>query len=132
MVSEATYLGFRVGPAATDASKWAEPVAKFSDRVQAMARAGAAPSAALHYYDFVRLVLAYVAQLVLAGPSVAHAYEVAAQRLLHMPHTAMPLRFGRLLGARGLRPMADPADYCFGAMRRTAERLEPEVRECAV
>lgn len=97
-----------------------------------MARLSAAPSTSMQYYKtYVQPVLMYYAQLVPASPKVQHAYEVAAQRLLHMPHKALPVRFGRLLDTIGLQPMPDPVVFCASAMRRAAERLRPEVQECA-
>lgn len=38
VVGEATYLGFRIGPSASDDDKWADPVKKFSARALDMAR----------------------------------------------------------------------------------------------
>lgn len=132
VVSDATYLGFRMGPSATDDIKWAGPVAKFSERALQMSRSHAAPSTALrHYSMYVQPVLSYVAQMVPVSRVVRHAYDVAAQRLLHMPHKALPAKFGHLLGSVGLQPMASSDEFCAGAKRRAADRLEPEVRECA-
>lgn len=105
--------------------QWQGPLTKISERVKLMAAAGVPPSAAVHYFD------QYVAQVCAAQDDVVNAYELAAQRILHFPHRALPKSFGQLLGVIGMRPMKCPLEQCAATLLRSALHLAPEVAECA-
>lgn len=124
--------GCKVGPLVTPAEQWRAPLDKLNERVKIMAAAGVPPSAAMHYFDlYVRPVLAYVAQSCEAPPEVHQAHGLAAQRLLHFPHRALPRSFGVLLAAVGLKPMKCPRAQCGAALLRAATRHALGVAECA-
>lgn len=133
VASSAVYLGFRLGPGASPAEKWASVVQKYSSRAKAMAASVAPPSTAAQYYKvYILPTLQYTAQLCEASPSVAAAYEVAVQRMLRFPCRALPMRFGAMLPIVGAPEFADPLITSACAMRSAAERLGSEVDAACV
>lgn len=123
------YLGFRVGPGVSVGDLWRKPLAKYELRTRDMSRGTLAPSACVQYFQqFVAPVLSYVAQLVIPDKRVGEHFEVAVQRLLRVPHRALPKGFGSFLDLVGLRALRPPEETAREARQRTAVRLEAGVQ----
>ncbi len=78
------YLVFFLGPCAA-AEQWTAPLAKFSGRVDDIAKSGAAVSIATHTYNIKAVpTLAYVAQLIPLPPNAVDIERGSLFKLLEM------------------------------------------------
>ena len=120
VIGAGKYLGFLLGPAASDDS-WRAPVAKWRRRVAAIREAGLAPSLGITNYNTrVEPVLGYVGQL-LPPPSGLRRLELhAAHRVLHAPGCVLPHGALMKLKAIGLPNFRSAYAACHAALVRTA------------
>lgn len=127
--SSSVYLGARLGPSTDPAARWAAALDKVSKRTLGMARSTLAPSAGLKYMaTFATPVVAYTAMLAAPHKNIERTEDLALQRLLRMPHKALPKHFTAHLEAVGL-PRARPmAHSCSAMLRRSALRHADYVR----
>lgn len=131
-VGSAKYLDCEVGPSVSPLGHWRAALIKHDDRAKVMASAGVPPPAALHYYDvYVRPVLSYIAQVSEVPHEALRAHDLAAQRLLHLPHRALPRSFGTLLEVVGLKPMRCPRAKRAAMLLQAAARHADDVAACA-
>lgn len=121
VASSATYLGAQLGPAVDHEARWAAAAGKFSKRVLGMARTCLAPSAGLKY----------VAMLTPPHSCLDRAEDLAVQRLLRMPHKALPRGFAAHLASVGLPRVRPLAISCCDMLRRSARRHADDVRQLA-
>lgn len=110
--------------------RWRKALDKFSSRAASYAQSGVAPSWPLaHFETHILPTLSYVAQMVAADGSVHHAFVVAIDRLLHVPHRAVPTPVLQQLRALGLPDSTYPMLYTAAALGRTALVMADVVRD---
>lgn len=111
------------------AARWAAALSKYSERVLGMAKSTLAPSVGLKsMVTFASPVAAYTGMLTAPTDDVARAEDLAIQRLLRFPHTALPRRFAPHLAALGLPRVSPLMQSCRATLWRSALRHEAEVR----
>lgn len=133
IVPHATYLGFEIGPSLTRCDRWQAAVSKFSSRAAVYAQAGVAPSLSwAHYETHILPTLSYVAQMVEVDASLRHAFVVAVERMLHVPHRVVPEAALQQLRALGLPGATDPMVYTAAALGRAAMSMKTVVLDEAV
>lgn len=90
---QAKYLGFFLGPGSADAS-WDAPVAKFLDRVEAIASSGVGPAVSAFTYNTKTVpTLGFVLQLAFLPSKVWEIERTKLHRLFHLPNTLITAFF---------------------------------------
>lgn len=122
LLTAAKYLGAIIGPTA-GATCWADPMKKWRARVDQMSAAQFSATSRMTQYRLRALpVLAYTAQIRPAPNTLPRLERVALERLLKMPHNAVPSAVLAALPEVGVP--APPLATCLGvtALARTAAR----------
>lgn len=128
----APYLGFTVGPAASLAEQWLGPIAKLRSRGVELAVRQVAPSALIGEFNRRGAPCAsYVAQLVPPPPDLTRVADSLSERLLHVPHHALPPCVLRAPSAVGLPTprRADHSAWC--ALAGASLRLTRSIASAA-
>ena len=121
-VRAATYLGFSLGPAGGEAM-WESALARYSARVDALARARAAIArTALEYNVCVATTLGYIMQLLLVpAPALGNERHILG-KLLHLPPGSFPRAALFALRALSLPSFRLLAPLALATRLRTAHR----------
>lgn len=132
IASAAPYLGFTIGPSATVPQQWSGPLAKLRSRGSGLACRQVAPSALIGEFNRRGApCAAYVAQVVPPPSELARVADSLSERLLHVPHHALPRCLLRAPSAAGLPSprRADHSAWCalFGAALRLRRNVDPAI-----
>lgn len=125
----APYLGFTIGPAASLVEQWRDPVAKLRSRGSGLNVRQVAPSVLVAEFNRRGAPCAsYVAQLVPPLPDLTKVADSLSERLLHVPHRALPQCVLRAPAAAGLPAprRADHSSWCalVGASIRLRQSVD--------
>ncbi len=126
MKGTAKYLGFYLGTSAS-AAQWGAPLAKYSDRVQAIYQSGAAISISAYTYNVCVLpVMLYVAQLVPLPREAKGAERKALYQVTHFAGSSLNLSAFFHLDSVGGPKLRSLESSAREAMMRTATQIVPD------